>query len=241
MANIIKLFIIVIVASSWLYFLTKFAPSIDESEEVNLRFPNSLDELKHLSEILKKYYEKNCFFVILLFCSAYLYKQSFMIPGSALLNLLAGAIFGTWLALPIVCLLTAVGASVCFLISKNFGKDILEKFFPDRVRRLQTKVMANSGRLLYFLLFLRIFPVTPNWFINVASPIAGVPLPLFFITVLVGLLPYNLVCVQAGEVLSTLSAVSDLLTPTVLINLTIAATLFLVPTFISKEQRRHTS
>jgi uncharacterized membrane protein YdjX (TVP38/TMEM64 family) len=54
--------------------------------------------------------------------------------------LLAGALFGSMLALPIVCILTAIGASVCFLISKHFGKGILEKYFPDKVNSLQEKV-----------------------------------------------------------------------------------------------------
>ncbi|XP_071444614.1 transmembrane protein 41A-like [Hetaerina americana] len=241
MANVVILVLIIGLASGWLYLLTTLAPSIEKEKEVVLQFPNSLAELKEIAETLKTYYEKNYVYVLLLFCSAYLYKQSFMIPGSALLNLLAGALFGSMLALPIVCILTAIGASVCFLISKNFGKEILEKYFPNQILSLQRKVQSNSHRLLYFLLFLRIFPVTPNWFINVASPIAGVPLHLFFLTVLVGLLPYNLVCVQAGEVLTSLTTLSDLLSPSMLLTLSLGATLFLVPTIISRDRHEHGS
>ncbi|XP_046384661.1 transmembrane protein 41A-like [Ischnura elegans] len=240
MPNFLYLVLIISFATAWLYLLTILAPSIDK-KQVALHFPNSLVELQELSDTLKAYYEKHFVYVLTLFCSAYLYKQSFMIPGSALLNLLAGALFGSMLALPIVCSLTAVGASMCFLISKHFGKDLLEKYFPDKIQSLQRMVQSNSHRLLYFLLFLRIFPVTPNWFINVASPIAGIPLHLFFITVLIGLLPYNLVCVQAGEVLSTLTTVNDLLSTPMLFTLSLAAILFLVPTLLSRKQHVHVS
>jgi uncharacterized membrane protein YdjX (TVP38/TMEM64 family) len=36
------------------------------------------------------------------------------------------------------------------------------------------------------MLFLRITPLLPNWFVNVASPIVGVPLHIFVLATLVG-------------------------------------------------------
>ena len=40
---------------------------------------------------------------------------------------------------------------------------------------------ANRNDLLGFLISLRLFPFTPNWFLNVASPLVGVPLTPFFL------------------------------------------------------------
>lgn len=47
-----------------------------------LSFPSSLEELKMLTAVLKQYKKEHLGYVGLLFCSAYLYKQSFAIPGS---------------------------------------------------------------------------------------------------------------------------------------------------------------
>ena len=52
---------------------------------VSLRFPSDLDELRELAETLKFYKREHHGYVLLLFCSAYLYKQSFAIPGSSFL------------------------------------------------------------------------------------------------------------------------------------------------------------
>ena len=40
--------------------------------------------------------------------------------------------------------------------------------------------------MMFFLLSLRLFPVTPNWFLNMASPIVGIPIMPFFISVFIG-------------------------------------------------------
>ena len=51
----------------------------------SLWFPSDLAELRELSEVLREYRKEHQVYVFLLFCSAYLYKQSFAIPGSSFL------------------------------------------------------------------------------------------------------------------------------------------------------------
>jgi uncharacterized membrane protein YdjX (TVP38/TMEM64 family) len=36
------------------------------------------------------------------------------------------------------------------------------------------------------MLFVRISPLLPNWFVNVTSPIAGVPFPIFALATAIG-------------------------------------------------------
>ena len=101
-------------------------------------------------------------------------------------NLLAGALFGLWIGFPFCCLLTAFGATFCFLLSKYFGKKYIEKLFPKRIKLLKLKIKENKSRLIYILLFLRLFPITPNWFLNMAFPIIDIPIDQFFISVFIG-------------------------------------------------------
>lgn len=49
-----------------------------------------------------------------------------------------------------------------------------------------TQLRSDEGSLLFLLISLRLFPMTPNWLLNMASPLVGVPLPLFFLSVLIG-------------------------------------------------------
>ena len=50
-----------------------------------LRFPSDLEELRELAEALRDYERQHRGAALALFCAAYLYKQSFAIPGSSLL------------------------------------------------------------------------------------------------------------------------------------------------------------
>jgi len=50
-----------------------------------LQFPSSISELKVVADILTCYTRTHLLFVLILFCCAYIYKQTFAIPGSVFL------------------------------------------------------------------------------------------------------------------------------------------------------------
>jgi hypothetical protein len=58
-------------------------------------------------------------------------------------NILAGSLFGIWLGFPLCCLLTAVGATNCFLLSKFFGKQYVMCYFADRIESIRQKVRTT--------------------------------------------------------------------------------------------------
>ena len=70
---------------------------------------------------------------------------------------------------------SAIGATMAFMLSRCFASIFVRRFFPVRVNTLRRRVTAEekNGSLFYFLLFLRLFPVSPNWLLNILSPLAG--------------------------------------------------------------------
>ncbi|XP_037381130.1 transmembrane protein 41A [Talpa occidentalis] len=227
-----------------LYLLSTQLPRVPtlasdgETGDRSLRFPSDLAELRELSEVLREYRKEHQSYVFLLFCSAYLYKQGFAIPGSSFLNVLAGALFGPWLGLLLCCVLTSVGATCCYLLSSIFGKDLVVLYFPDKVTMLQKKVEENRNSLFFFLLFLRLFPMTPNWFLNLSAPILNIPLMQFFFSVLIGLIPYNFICVQTGSILSTLTSLDALFSWETIFKLLAIAMMALVPAALMKVSQK---
>lgn len=213
-------------------------PEDQEEHEYSLKFPSDLDELKELADMLKFYKREHHGYVVLLFCSAYLYKQSFAIPGSSFLNMLAGAIFGPWEGLFLACLLTTTGSTFCYLLSAAFGKQYVVQFFPDKVALLQRKVEENRSSLFFFLLFLRFFPMTPNWFLNITCPVLSVPMPIFFSSVFIGLIPYNFICVRTGSILSQISSLDDIFSWGTLAQLLAIALMALLPGALIKRFSR---
>ncbi|XP_029386025.1 transmembrane protein 41A-A [Echeneis naucrates] len=250
MRSLVGLVAVVIAASLYLYSLSLYLPAAprrrpaeaghpdtaeterphDGAEGASrLKFPSDLEELRELAELLQFYKTEHTGYVLLLFCSAYLYKQSFAIPGSSFLNILAGAIFGPYHGLLLACVLTTVGSTMCYLLSQAFGKRYIVNLFPDKVSKLQRKVEENQDCLFFFLLFLRFFPMTPNWFLNMSAPIVNIPITFFFCSVFIGLLPYNFICVQTGVMLSEVSSLDDLFSWERLLQLLAIACMALMP------------
>ncbi|XP_065496383.1 transmembrane protein 41A isoform X1 [Caloenas nicobarica] len=245
-----------------------------------LRFPSDLEELRELAEALRDYERQHRGSALALFCAAYLYKQSFAIPGSCLLvrpgcgrgercgalravprgggragdapcvpravsvcarqNVLAGALFGPWAALALCSLLASLGATCCYLLSGAFGKRLLVHYFPEKVALLQGKVEENRSCLFFFLLFLRLFPMTPNWFLNLSAPILNIPVSQFFFSVLIGLTPYNFICVQTGAILSQITSLDAIFSWDTLLKLLAMAVAALIPgALIKKYSKKH--
>ncbi|CAH2306053.1 transmembrane 41A [Pelobates cultripes] len=235
MRSLAGFFVVFGCATFYLYVLsTNLRPGRGQEVERSLVFPSDLDELRELADFLLDYKREHQTYVMLLFCSAYLYKQSFAIPGSSFLNLLGGALFGPWLGLFLCCLLTSLGATFCYLLSRAFGKQIVVLYFPEKVSLLQSKVEENRSSLFFFLLFLRLFPMTPNWFLNLTSPILNIPVGQFFMSVLIGLLPYNFICVQTGSILSKVKSLDDMFSWGTLLKLLAIALAALIPGTIVK-------
>ncbi|XP_007233829.2 transmembrane protein 41A-A [Astyanax mexicanus] len=237
MRSVLGLGLVLLLSSVYLYLLSAHLPSAhlgdgEPEAGTGLKFPSDLEELREQAALLRHYQQEHSGYVLLLFCSAYIYKQAFAIPGSSLLNILAGALFGPWLGLLLACVLTTVGATLCFLLSQAFGKQHIVRLFPVKVTLLQRKVEENRSSLFFFLLFLRFFPMSPNWFLNMSSPIANIPVSLFFLSVFIGLMPYNFVCVQTGSVLSDLTSLDVLFSWSILLKLLLAAGAALLPAAI---------
>jgi len=68
----------------------------------------------------------------------------------------AGAVFGPSLGMVFTCLLSAIGASCCYLLARFCGGlDLAEHLAPKVLEDFGRKLKTNSNRLIYFLLSLR--------------------------------------------------------------------------------------
>jgi uncharacterized membrane protein YdjX (TVP38/TMEM64 family) len=67
-----------------------------------------------------------------------------------------------------------------------------------------TQVDSHRSSIFNYLLFLRITPLLPNWFINLASPVLGIPYKPFALATLLGIMPLTILTVRAGLTLQEL-------------------------------------
>lgn len=112
--------------------------------------------------------------------------QAFAIPGSLFLSILSGFLFKFHTALILVCSCSAIGASLCYLLSQLVGRRLVRHYFPERAQQWSEQVDKHRNELLSYILFLRMTPFLPNWFINLVAPVIGVPLYPFAVGTFLG-------------------------------------------------------
>ncbi|RXG70809.1 Transmembrane protein 41B [Armadillidium vulgare] len=100
--------------------------------------------------------------------------QTFAIPGSIFLSILSGFLFRWEVALFLICVCSATGATFCYLLFYLVGRPLVTKYFPTRIKQWQGKIDKHKDNLLFYVIFLRITPFLPNWFINISSPVLNV-------------------------------------------------------------------
>ena len=74
---------------------------------------------------------------------------------------------------------STLGSCACYCLSWAVGQPLAHALWPDRLDRYAAEVAARRRELLNYIVFLRVTPILPNTFVNVASPIVGVPLAPF--------------------------------------------------------------
>ncbi|KAJ1424913.1 SNARE associated Golgi protein [Sesbania bispinosa] len=162
----------------------------------NLKLPRTLSDLRLLKDHFSTYAKNHPAQFILGYCSTYIFMQTFMIPGTIFMSLLAGALFGVVRGIMLVVFNATAGASSCFFLSKLIGRPLVSWLWPEKLRFFQAEIAKRRDKLLNYMLFLRITPTLPNLFINLASPIVDVPFHIFFLATLVGLIPASYITVR---------------------------------------------
>ncbi|PIO57428.1 hypothetical protein TELCIR_21163 [Teladorsagia circumcincta] len=118
-------------------------------------------------------------------------------------------------------------------------RPIVDRFFSQRLMILRRKIMVERQQLFMFLLGARILPFCPHWLLNICSPFVGITLLLHASTVLIGLIPYNVLCVRAGRVLAEVRSVHDVFDVTTILELVGVAIALVAIGLLSRRRRRN--
>ena len=208
----------------------------DAGHSPDFVIPTSFGDLQRAASDVRGIVGRQPVLSVLFLTTAYIFKQTFAVPGSALLNALLGIAFGTPLGMLFATLLSAAGATAGYLLSYEFGGGLLRRFgLEDRIWQLRMRVEAAAKRrvLLTTLLSMRVFPGTPHWALNFAAPHAGVPIGIFAATAGLGMLGHNTLCVYAGDRIAT-TAWSEVFSWRAVLALAGVALLFALPAVLPK-------
>lgn len=130
------------------------------------------------------------------FMLVYAVVTALSIPGGAVLTILGGFLFGTWLGGAFAVIGATLGAVAVFLAARTALADLLRRKAGGAIRRMREGFNENA---LNYLLVLRLIPIFPFWLVNLVPALVGVPLGVYVLGTVLGIVPGTLVYASLGN------------------------------------------
>ncbi|XP_053948701.1 transmembrane protein 41 homolog [Anastrepha obliqua] len=229
------IFITSLFAMAYVYMIF---PELDESEKQHIKIPRDIQDAKMLAKVLDRYKDMYYFEVMFGVVTAYVFLQTFAIPGSLFLSILLGFLYKFPIALFLICFCSSLGATLCYSLSNLVGRRLIRHFWPKKTSEWSKHVEKHRDSLLNYMLFLRMTPILPNWFINLASPVIGVPVYTFALGTFFGVAPPSIVAIQAGKTLQKMTSSSEAFSWTSMGLLSICALVSLLPGLLKEKLKK---
>jgi len=132
-------------------------------------------------------------------------------PGSSLvLSVLMGALYDEWtepsMRYSLMAHLLGVSGELCggvggWMMSYAIGREILLHCAPGKMTTLQTKMQMFQGSMFRYMLFLRVSPLFPNWFVNYSTALIGMPFAYFITATFLAIQPVTIMSISFGHML----------------------------------------
>lgn len=170
--------------------------------------------------------------VALAFAAVYVAATTLSLPGSSILTMSAGFLFGLYLGTAIAVVSATVGATLLFLIARTSFGELLR---GRALGALQTLKDGFRNGAFNYLVFLRLVPLFPFWLINLTAAFLAVPPRTFVAGTFLGIIPGAAVFASVGNGLGRIldqgrkPDLDILFTPNILIPILALAALSLVP------------
>lgn len=185
----------------------------------------SFSYLKLRLEELNYLYSVSPLKVMVFFTALYLLLTTLSIPGSLVLTILSGAIFGNVIGVLLVTTVGTVGACLSFLMSRYLFKDYLNRKFHRKFLLINSH-LQDEGWI--YLFALRFIPASPFVVINLVMGLTSVRLRTFLWTTYLGMLPGNMIYVYAGKRIEEINSPGEIMTPSFLVCLSVLGILPLI-------------
>ena len=129
------------------------------------------------------------------YMAIYILTVTLSISCGLILTLAGGLLFGTWIGGAVAAVAATVGATVVFLIARTaVGESFNERAGP----WLSKLSVGFRDEALSYMLFLRLVPAFPFWFVNIAPAVLGVPLKTYVLGTFLGIIPATFAFASAG-------------------------------------------
>lgn len=173
----------------------------------------SLEYLKQKHQTLLDFYAANRLLTLAVFFAAYVAVTALSLPGAVIFTLAAGATFGFLTGLVLVSFASTIGATLAFLISRFLFRDTVQKKFGTHLETINRGVRDEGA---FYLFTLRLIPAFPFFAVNLLMGLTPIKTAVYAIVSQLGMLPGTAVFVNAGNQLSKIESIGDILSPSLI-------------------------
>ena len=145
------------------------------------------------------------------------------------LAIMAGSIWGGFLGGTYSVIGTLFGAMIAFYISRNFGRDFLEKYFPESVGFCEWCQTEKKENIVWFIFMTRLLPVFQFDIISYGAGLTNIKPWKFALATLFGMMPMAYLLAYTGKSLISLNPI-----------ITISITIVLVFVMYKITKRKYT-
>ena len=180
----------------------------------------SLDILKASHDELLQAYGDEPLYVIGIYSIIYIVMAALSLPGATVMTLAGGAMFGLWVAVPVVLISATIGATLAFWVARYILRDTVQRRFGDRLEAIHNGLERDGA---FYLFSLHLVPAFPFFLINLLMGLTRIRSSTYFWASLVGMSPGSMVYVNAGTQLASIDSLSDILSPALILSFLLLA------------------
>ncbi|NIB41579.1 FAD-dependent oxidoreductase [Pseudomaricurvus alkylphenolicus] len=153
-----------------------------------------------------------------IFFVVYVVITGLSLPGAAVMTIAAGAIFGLTTGLVLVSFASSIGATLAFLVSRYLLHDAINSRFSKQLESVNEGVRKVGA---FYLFTLRLVPLFPFFVINLVMALTPIRTFTFYWVSQIGMLAGTAVFVNAGTQLAKLESAGGILSPTMILSLSL--------------------
>jgi uncharacterized membrane protein YdjX (TVP38/TMEM64 family) len=169
------------------------------------------------------------------YIATYIIIVALSVPGAGIMTLAGGFLFGVLPATLYIEIGATTGAALAFLSARYLLGTWLQEKYQKQLSAFNAEMKKNGPR---YLLTVRLIPVFPFFMINFLSGLTNVPVRTFVWTTALGIVPVMIIFAYAGQQIGTINAVSEILSPRMIVALVFLAGVALFPAVLKRIKGR---
>jgi len=178
---------------------------------------------KYLSiDLYKDIYAHSPMLTIAVFFTVFFVGTSCSLPVAGVLAVASGIVFGAITGFFITLVAATLGGTVALYSTRYLFHDLVKRRFPGQIEIVNRGIDKEGA---FYLFGLRMIPVIPFSVLNLLMGLTSMPIPVFMLASLFGMIPVFLILTYTGSQLGDIETFSfaAVFTPGIILSLVLLA------------------